>query len=29
VLAHRVFLKGGGDATAVLDSILAATPVEL
>ena len=29
VLAHRVFLKGGGDATAVLDSILGATPVEL
>ena len=29
VLAHRVFLKGGGDATDVLDTILAATPVEL
>jgi len=29
VLAHRVFLKGGGDAAAVLDSILGATPVEL
>jgi MoxR-like ATPase len=29
VLAHRVFLKGGGDATAVVDSILASAPVEL
>ncbi len=29
VLAHRVFLKGGGDATAVVDSIVGATPVEL
>jgi MoxR-like ATPase len=29
VLAHRIFLKGGGDATAVLDQVLASTPVEL
>jgi MoxR-like ATPase len=28
-LAHRVFLKGGGDATALLDAIVAAAPVEL
>lgn len=29
VLAHRVFLKGGGDASEVLDAILRTTPVEL
>jgi MoxR-like ATPase len=29
VLAHRIFLKGGGDSAGVLDSILATTPVEL
>jgi MoxR-like ATPase len=29
VLAHRVFLKGGGDATDVVDAVLAKTPVEL
>jgi len=29
VLAHRVFLKGGGDAAALLDSIVASIPVEL
>ena len=28
-LAHRIFLKGGGDATVVLEQILASTPVEL
>jgi MoxR-like ATPase len=29
VLAHRIFLKGGGDATATLESILAKTPIPL
>jgi MoxR-like ATPase len=29
ILAHRVFLKGGGDAAALLDGVLAALPVEL
>jgi MoxR-like ATPase len=29
ILAHRVFLKGGGDAAALLDGVLAAVPVEL
>jgi MoxR-like ATPase len=28
-LAHRVFLKGGGDATTLLDAVVAAAPVEL
>ena len=29
VLGHRVFLRGGGDARALLDELVAATPVEL
>jgi len=29
VLGHRVFLKGGGDAAALVDEIVASTPVEL
>ena len=29
VLGHRVFLVGGGDARAILNEIVAATPVEL
>ena len=29
VLSHRVFLKGGGDATDVIASVMAATPVDL
>jgi MoxR-like ATPase len=28
-LAHRIFLKGGGDATAVLNAVVAGTPIEL
>lgn len=29
ILAHRIFLKGGGDAAALLDGVLATVPVEL
>lgn len=29
VLPHRVFLKGGGDATAVVDAVVAKTPIPL
>jgi MoxR-like ATPase len=29
VLGHRIFLRGGGDARALLDRILSSTPVEL
>jgi MoxR-like ATPase len=29
VLAHRVFLEGGGDASTLVDEVVAAVPVEL
>ncbi len=29
VLAHRIFLKGGGDATAVVDTLIAKAPIPL